>query len=70
MPSVRDLSTAMERLFNGFVREYVLNYTGDAGDKGRQLTADLFQKWQIFLYFVLHQYHYYCIYLVYYFFPC
>lgn len=43
MPSARGLSTAMERQFKGFGREQVLNYTRDAGDKGIQLTVDLFK---------------------------
>ena len=42
IPSSQDLSTAMERQFKGFGREYVLNYTRDPGDNGGQFTADLF----------------------------
>ncbi|TVR75154.1 MAG: TonB-dependent receptor [Marinilabiliales bacterium] len=42
LPSSQDLYTTMERQFNGFGREYVLNYTRNGGDNGRQFTADLF----------------------------
>lgn len=42
MPSASNMSTAMERQFNGFGREYVLNYTRNGGENGRQFTADLF----------------------------
>ena len=42
LPAGQKLSTAMERQFKGFGREYVLNYTRNGNDNGRQFTADLF----------------------------
>ncbi|MFP4366934.1 MAG: TonB-dependent receptor domain-containing protein [Bacteroidales bacterium] len=42
LPDNTDMSTAMERQFNGFGREYILNYTRETGQNGRQLTADFF----------------------------
>ncbi len=40
-PSETEMSTSMERQFKGFGREYVLNYTRDFDQEGREFMADL-----------------------------
>ncbi len=42
LPASRQLNTEMERRFEGFGREYVLNYTRDFDREGRELMADVF----------------------------
>ncbi len=41
-PEQYDMSTSMERQFEGFGREYVLNYARDFEQEGREFEADLF----------------------------
>ena len=42
LPEEGGMSTSMERQFEGFGREYVLNYTREYDQEGREFVADLF----------------------------